>query len=393
MEGRNGKRMKRGFLDKLIGRINVVQPADVQSYLIELAREKGFLETIFNAILEGVIVTDPIGRVIYLNKAACGFFGIELDASLGQPLNHVVRGLDLEAVAAAGSIVNRDLEVFYPENRILNFYVVPLMSDDGEETEGHAVILRDATESRKSTEATIESERFSALTLLAAGVAHEIGNPLNSLNIHLQLLERRARKLPSKTRSQFEESLRVTREEVGRLDHIITQFLRAIRPQPIATRPESLNAIVQESIDFLRPELDNRDILVELEIDERLPAIEVDRDQVKQAFYNVIRNSFQAMRAGGMMQIRTGSDETHYFVSFADNGEGIAADDMGRIFQPYFTTKEGGNGLGLLIVRRIVRAHGGEIGIESTQGKGVRVTIRFPRLDQRVRFLEAGPCL
>ncbi len=382
--------MKRGFLDKLIHRLNVVQPADVQSYLVELAREKGFLETIFNAILEGVIVTDPKGRIIWLNKAACGFFAIEADTSMGRPLKEVVRGLDLESVTASGRTVNRDLEVFYPETRTLNFYVVPILDDDGDEIEGHAVILRDATETRRSTEETIESERFSALTLLAAGVAHEIGNPLNSLNIHLQLMARRARKLPGKARAELEESIGVARAEVTRLDHIIMQFLRAIRPQPLETRRENLNLLVSESLAFLEPELKDRDVLVDLALDEKLPPVEVDRDQLKQAFYNVIRNALQAMRAGGFLRVRTGVDETHFFASFADNGGGIAAENMGRVFQPYFSTKAAGTGLGLLIVRRIVRAHGGEVAIESTEGKGLTLTIRLPRHDRRVRFLEIG---
>jgi signal transduction histidine kinase len=382
--------MKRGFLDKLIQRLNVVQPADVQSYLVELAREKGFLETIFNAILEGVIVTDPKGRIIWLNKAACGLFAIEAEPSMGRPLKEVVRGLDIESVATSGMTVNRDLEVFYPENRMLNFYVVPLMDDDGDEIEGHAVILRDATETRRSTAETIESERFSALTLLAAGVAHELGNPLNSLNIHLQLLERRARRLPAKARGEFEDSLAIARGEVTRLDHIITQFLRAVRPQPIETRLEDLNALVREAAAFLEPEIKDRDVLLDLELAADLPPVEVDRDQIKQALYNVIRNSLQAMKAGGFLRIRTGRDETHFFVSFTDTGGGISAENMGRIFQPYFSTKAGGSGLGLLIVRRIVRAHGGEVAIESTEGKGLTLTIRLPRLDRRVRFLESG---
>lgn len=383
--------MKRGFLEKLIERIRLVQPGDVQNYLVEIAREKGFLETIFNAILEGVIVTDPSGRIIYLNRAAAGFFGISVEASLGELLGHAVRGLDFEQLSAGGGVISRDLEVFYPENRHLNFYTVPLMSEDShDEVVGHAIILRDITQYRRETQETIESERFSALTLLAAGVAHEIGNPLNSLDIHLQLMERRVRKLPSRSRGEFEESINVARQEVKRLDHIITQFLRAIRPQPLTLRPESLNAIVDESVSFLQAEIRDRDILVEVDLDRSLPTLSVDRDQIKQAFYNIIRNAFQAMKTGGILRIRSGADETHQFISFADSGGGIAPENITRVFEPYFTTKQSGSGLGLLIVRRIVRAHGGEVIIESAPGQGLTVTIRLPSGDRRVRFLEQG---
>ncbi|MEY2525629.1 MAG: hypothetical protein QOE73_400, partial [Verrucomicrobiota bacterium] len=295
--------------------------------------------------------------------------------------------------------VSRDIEIFYPANRFINFYIVPLMIerrsaeekiDTSAERVGYAMILRDITESRRSVQQTIESERLNALTLLAAGVAHEIGNPLNSLNIHLQLMERRVGNLESPTREELQESIDIARAEIGRLDSIVTQFLRAIRPSKPQLHPENINTIVDESVRFFAPEIQDRDIVVEQELRSDLPLLELDGEQMKQAFYNIIKNSFEAMKRRGVLHIRTDRDDTHVLVSFTDTGGGISAENLSRIFEPYFTTKSTGTGLGLLIVRRIVREHGGELSVESSEGKGLTLTIRLPYIDRRVRMLEAG---
>jgi two-component system, sporulation sensor kinase E len=396
--------MKAGFLEKLIGRLGKIGPEEVQNYLLRLAQEKGFLETVFNAIQEGIIVTDSSGRITYLNDAACELFGLDGEGSIGKQLDERVRGLDWNALTHSGGPVTRDLEIFYPRNRFINFYIVPLViesrvdrnenaaADDRGYSEqvGYAIIMRDITESRRTAEKTIESERLNALTLLAAGVAHELGNPLNSLNIHLQLMERQARKLKGKDRDELQQSIEICRGEINRLDSIVTQFLRAIRPSRPQVQPENINAIVEEAVRFFSAEIEARDIVVETELRSDLPLLQLDRDQMKQAFYNVIKNSFEAMKRRGILLIRTDMDESHVRVSFIDTGGGMSAETLSHVFEPYYTTKERGTGLGLLIVRRIVREHGGELAIESTEGKGLALTIRLPFKEQRVRMLEAG---
>jgi two-component system, sporulation sensor kinase E len=412
--------MKAGFLEKLIERLGRIGPEEVQNYFLRLAQEKGFLETVFNAIQEGIIVTDSGGRITYLNDAACGLFGLEAADAIGKPLDERIRGLDWESLTQSGGPVSHDMEIFYPQNRFINFYIVPLVIehreseagvDDsggdeaarnehsgpgspppatGPEEVGHVMILRDITKSRRTAQQTIESERLNALTLLAAGVAHEIGNPLNSLHIHLQLMQRSVEKLDGEAKAELQQSINIARSEVNRLDSIVTQFLRAIRPSRPQLGPENLNTIVEEAVRFFMPEIQDRDIVVEQELRSDLPLLQLDRNQMKQAFYNVIKNSLEAMQRHGTLRIYTDMDDTHVLIRFVDTGRGMSAGNLSRVFEPYFTTKPSGTGLGLLIVRRIVREHGGELSIESSQGKGLTVTIRLPYIEKRIRMLEAG---
>ena len=388
--------MKRAFIDKILARLRRIQPEEAETFFVELARDKRFLETIFNAIREGVIVTDIAGTVIYLNDAAGLLFGLDPAATLGRPLADKISGLRWKELALGREVVTRDIEVFHPEHRILNFYVVPLMGEDNDQSGdrqhvGYALIMRDLTERHRAAQETLETERIAALQLLAAGVAHEIGNPLNSLTIHLQLLERRLRKLSQDNREQFLEPLAVAREEIRRLDTIVTQFLRAIRPAPLQRAPHDLNSLVRDAAGFLDPELKSRNVLLELELASNLPVLEVDQDQLKQAFFNIMKNASEAMKQGGLLKIRTGSEAEWVHVTFTDTGGGMSQQTMARVFEPYFTTKKGGSGLGLMITQRIVRAHGGEVAIESDPGRGLKLTLRLPRHDRQVQMLSPSP--
>lgn len=377
--------MKSSFFDKLVKRMDHLEPDDMRRYLKRLVQEKGFFEKVFEALQEGVILLDHKGIVTYVNHSACNLFGIQRENILGQQLTQGLRGFDLNTLLHTDSAVSRDLEIFYPENRYLNFYVTAV--DEGEDL-GFLMLIRDITLTRKITEEKIESERITALTMLAAGVAHELGNPLNSLTIHLQLLSRRLRKLNHKSSPELEELLDIAQGELKRMDGIITQFLAAIRPSQPQLQLLHLSDLIHETLKVLKPELKKSNIRIELDLRTDLPPLLLDGDQIKQAFHNLIRNASQAMPKGGTLTITGTFNDYEIRLSFQDHGKGISAENLGNLFQPFFTTRKSGTGLGLLIVRRIIREHGGEIQIESKVTEGTRINIYLPLSEKRMRYLQ-----
>ncbi len=381
--------MKSRFFDKLIERVDRVGSNEVQNFLNRLAEESDFFKNVFDALQEGIIVADKSGLIHYINNGASRLFGLNPETVTGEHIAENIQGLDWEnLISGKRSTVSKDLEVFYPENRYLNFYIKPINTTPKDEQLAYVMLIRDITESRKGEEEKIESERLSALTMLAAGVAHEIGNPLNSMNIHLQLLERKLKKsVPDLYEAELRDLIDTSTDEVKRLDHIIDQFLKAIRPSQPQLEPTDVNELVKESMRFLEPEIKDRGISLTLELRSALPLLQLDSDQIKQAFYNVVKNASQATSPGGSITVRSDLSDEHVSVIFTDTGEGISASEMSDVFQPYFTTKKSGTGLGLLIIRRIIREHGGDIKISSEKNKGTSVTISLPRFHRNVRLL------
>jgi len=385
--------MTPGFVEKLIARMDRLDPESLQTYFLRMSREKGLLETIFHAIQEGIVVLDGDGHVAYANRAAGKLLGVGVEEMTGQPIQRYVRDIDWEGVMRLdvkewSRLVSREIEITYPEHRFVVFYVVPLAMVNAAET-GAVVILRDVTHDREHEAKTIESERLNALMLLAAGMAHEIGNPLNSLNIHLQLISREVAALPDTERENLRDLLDVTQKEVQRLDGIIAQFLQAIRPAPLKLELTSVREVLQETIDFLQHEVRDRDVLVEVELPADLPSIPLDRQQIRQAFFNIIRNAIQAMSNGGLLKIGARTAEQFVAITFKDTGSGITPERLANLFEPFNTTKAEGSGLGLMIVQRIVRDHGGQMEIHSEPHAGTTFTLFLPREEQRIRLLKA----
>lgn len=418
------------FLDRALGNLDCLPQEDLQTVIQRLARERAFFEILFHTIEDGVVVTHESGGILYANEAVEKLLGVPKGVDENHEIQRYLPGLDWKAVLKAGEgsvgvFQRHEFEIYYPQQRFIRLEVARLAGS--ENGEGRiALILHDATETRKKTFEAMESERVAALTLLAASVAHEIGNPLNALSIHLQLMSRELKKLENSLEVQegavetkagrgvfgkkrkaaapgveegqarhdrknsiarLDSYLKIARGEIGRLDYITTQFLQAMRPTPPRPVLALLNDVIREVVDLMKPELENRQMFVELDLRQDLLVAYFDVDQIKQVLVNLVKNAMQVMPSGGRLTLRTQQNVHWVWVSIGDTGPGMSQAQLKNLFTPFFTTHEKGSGLGLMIVQRIIRAHRGKIEVESQEGSGTEFRVFLPLQEQGPQLL------
>ena len=322
----------------------------------ELARS----EMLLHSLRDGIVVLDANGGTTRANPAAKELFGRD-------PSDFLER-LSLPL----GRASKREIAITYPDPRTLEIQTLPV----GDET---IVIARDITAEKTRTAEELASGASKAVRDLAAGVAHEIGNPLNAISLNLQLLERTNR---------GDETIAECRRQVARLDGIIRGFLEALRPSRPNLAPGSLAEPVKNCLATLKRQIEEHRFHVALDMPAALPTAALDKNQLEQVFFNLLKNAMEAMKDGGTITISLGFDDDDVIATVGDTGEGMTHDQLAHLFEAYRTTKSHGTGLGLMISARIVRDHGGTIAAESESGRGTTFTVRIPRIENRIRALD-----
>ena len=379
----------RGFFNKVAEHIDKLDAEGQRKQYRLLVEELSFYESVFSSLREGVLVVDAAGTTVYANEAVARLTGFDGAKAKGRPVRHILPDWDWDNLLAPSDEgqgwtrqASCEIEVTYPERRILEVQATPSAN-------GTVLLVRDVTLARAQEESARESSRTDAVRDLAAGVAHEIGNPLNAISLNLQLLAREFRHEPNEERrARLLHDIATSQNEVKRLEGIIKGFLSAIRPAKLNLVPGSILDPLTDTLDAMKAQFEDRRIQTQLNLPTALPTVLVDHAQMEQVFFNLVKNAIEAMKDGGSLDIEVAADDRDVHVVFRDNGTGMDAATLAHIFEPYQTSKKQGSGLGLMLSRRIVHAHGGEIDVESKPGAGTAFTVRNPRLEKRVRRLK-----
>lgn len=386
----------RRFLERALAKAWRMDAGQLRDLLVSVASENSLLEAVLESTLDGIVVCDPDDVPLLFNKAAERFLPLAPEGAFDRPLWESVTDDDLadfleEVLRSDGKELDRVFAVDSKGgSRIVSVSVTPLVRERS--VQGTLVHVEDVTEKKREEARLRRAESLASLTTLAAGVAHEIKNPLGAVGIHLQLarkaLAAEAKSHDCEIDGKVTRHLDVVEEELDRLNRIVLDFLFAVRPMDVAPEEDDLDKVVREAAELVRPEAEGAGVRLELSLSLSLPRVRIDRRYVRQAILNLAKNAIAAMPEGGLLRLATARTDEAVALEISDTGAGIAEENLGKIFEPYYTTKSDGTGLGLTITYKIMKEHGGDIQVRSKPGQGTAFTLVFPLPRTEHRLLE-----
>ena len=384
-------RVMRRFYQRAVDRLDRIDSAQLRELLRRLVSDNDLLGKVLDSMARGIIVTDTAGRILLVNRAAERLVRFR-DSEYAQHCvwevisDAEIAGFLRDTLRRQENARDRDFTIASGALRTLSFGVLPLVQEG--HVSGNLIYAEDVTERRAAEARLRRAESLASLATLTAGVAHEIKNPLGAISIHLQLIQRRLgteQEGPGADAwSAVREAVGVIEEEVERLNQIVVDYLFAVRPMNIDLTSGEVNEVLAELLRLLRPELEEAGIELREQLSKSLPRVLLDQRSLREALLNLIKNAIAAMvedtSAGRprVLSVASSTDGETVTVRIGDTGPGIPQEIQGKIFEPYFTTRDFGSGLGLTLVYKIVKEHLGEIELDSKPGSGSTFSISIP---------------
>ena len=383
-------------LDRILGRVDELDARQLGVLVQRLVRERRLLEEVLNASSQGVLLLDRHATVQYANRTAMDSLSVSGADLVGESLSRLVPELwrafakgkhtDAQVFELPSQATQSRLTLHYPFRRVLDSFWMPFKTEQTEPDDMLAYILffTDVTDREQTRRSKIREGQLSGVMDLAAGVAHELGNPLQTISIQLDLLEKKLKTANGK----LEKPLKICRAELGHLDAIVKDFLQAVCSEPLSLKPMNMNELLEERLKELEDWFKQHGIEVMLQEEKALPFVLGDANSLRQLVFNVVKNAVEAMSKNNTLRVETSSSDEAVFISFIDEGNGMETSEVQRVFQPYFSKKMGGVGLGLVICQRIAQDHGGYLSIDSQKHAGTTVTLSLPRQEPRTRMIQ-----
>lgn len=388
------------FFDKIIKNFDKVSDIEKKRIIERLALLSNSQNIIIENLEEGIIAIDIKGIIQGINKKACFLLSIPRnseDKAISKCINNTNIGrLILELLEAN----NTDTKIIKDDknDRMLQIDILPL--GDSGIIIGTLIKIFDITKSYESAQKLKRAEQLASFTTLAAGVAHEIKNPLGSISIYVQLIEKIIKKNMDndcQCYNEFRDYCNIIKEEISRLEDTINSFLFSVRKLVLNLEDININSLILSTVDFLKYEIENNNIKIDIKFDIENLILKIDEKYIKQCLINIIQNSIDSIiekkkhnkSDENNISIKLKLLDNYALISIKDTGIGIKEEELSKIFEPYFTTKRNGTGLGLTNVIRIIEAHNGSFNIESKYGFGSEAIIKLPLMLENQKFLES----